>query len=327
MRRRQFFTALGGAAAWPLVAHGQQPVRRVAVLMAIRETDPEEQARLQALVQAMRQLGWTDGRDIRIHTRSAGGSAERSREIAAEFVSLAPDVIVTTGSVATAAMKRATTSIPVVFTVVNEPVAQGFVATLARPGGNITGFTLVDFSMVGKSVELLKTIAPALSRIALMFNPDTYPYYDDHLPTFQEELRRSVEVVRAAVRSPVEIDAAVETLAIQPGCGLVVLTDGGFTLTHRPAILAALERHPMPSIAALRPFASEGALMSYGPDTIDIFRRSAEYIDRILKGAKPAELPVQQPVKFELVINLKTARALDLNVSTDLLARADEVIE
>ena len=213
---------------------------------------------------ALQQLGWSDGHNLQIDLRSAGGSAERSREIAAEFVALAPDIIISSGSVATAAMKRATSTIPVVFVAVNEPVAQGFVASLARPGGNITGFTLIDFTVIGKSVELLKSMAPALTRIGLMFNPDTYPIYDDYLRSFQAELRRPVEVVRAAARSPVEIDIVIQTLAALPGSGLAVLPDGSFTLTNRMTINTALERHRVPSIALLRQFVSDGALMSYG---------------------------------------------------------------
>ena len=328
MRRREFITALGGAAAaWPLAARGQQPRRHIAVLMPIRDIDPEEQARVQALVRALQQLGWSDGHNVKIDLRSAGGSAKRSREIAAEFVALAPDVIISSGSVATAAIMRATSSIPVVFVAVNEPVAQGFVASLARPGSNVTGFTLIDFTVIGKSVELLKTMAPALTRIGLMFNPDTYPIYDGYLRAFQAELRRPVEVVRTVARSPVEIDIAIQTLAALPGSGLAVLPDGSFTLTNRTTINTALARHRVPSIAFLRQFVSDGALMSYGPDTIDIYRRAADYVDRILKGAKPADLPVQQPNKFDLLVNLKTAKALGLEVPPMLLARADEVIE
>ena len=272
---------LSGAATWPVAARAQQSMRRIAVLMPIRDTDPEEQARVQALVRALQQLGWTDGRNVRIDLRSAGGSAERSNEIAAEFIALAPDVIICSGSVATAAVKRATSSIPVVFAAVNEPVAQGFVASLARPGGNITGFTLIDFTVIGKSVELLKTIAPTLTRIGLMFNPDTYPTYESYLRIFQVEPQRPVEVVRAAARSPAEIDIVIQTLAALPSSGLAVMPDGGFTLTNRATINAALERHRLPSVVFYRQFVSDGALMFYGPDTIDIYRRVADYVDRI----------------------------------------------
>jgi putative tryptophan/tyrosine transport system substrate-binding protein len=327
MRRREFIAGLGGAAAWPLAAPAQQPIRHIAVLMPIRDTDPEEQARVQALVRRLQQLGWTDGRNLRIDLRSAGGNTERSREIAAEFVALAPDVIISSGSVATAEMKRATSSIPIVFVAVNEPVAQGFVTSLARPGGNITGFTLIDFSVIGKSVELLKAMVPTLTRVGLMFNPDTYPAYESYLRTFQAEPRRPTEVVSAAVRSPAEIDSIIQRLGAQRDSGLAVLADGGFNLTNRTTINAALERHRVPSIASYRQFASDGALMSYGADTIDLYSRAANYVDRILKGAKPADLPVQQPVKFELVVNRKTANGLGLEISPALLALADEVIE
>jgi putative ABC transport system substrate-binding protein len=328
LRRRSFITLLGGAAAaWPIAASAQQSLRRIAVVLASRETDSEDQARLRGLMQGLQLRGWMDGRNVRIDLRWAGGSMERTREIAAEFVALTPDVIVCAGSVATAAMKRATSSIPVVFALVNEPDTQGFVASLARPGGNITGFTNMDFTVIGKSLELLKSIVPALSRIGLMFNSDAYPLYENYLRIFQSEPRRPVEVVRASVRSTSEIEAAISALASSPGSGLAVLPDSGFTVANRAIIQAALDRHRMPSITPWRQFVSDGALMSYGPDSVDIFRRAADYVDRILKGAKPTELPVQQPVKFELVINLKTARALGLDVPVHLQQLADEVIE
>jgi putative ABC transport system substrate-binding protein len=327
MKRRDFITLIGGAAVTPLAARAQQPIRRVAILMVSRGTDPEDQARTRALLQTLQQLGWVDGRNVRIDVRWAGGSAERTREIAAEFTALTPDVILSTGSIATATFKQATASIPVVFTMVNEPVTQDFVKSLPQPGGNITGFTFIDFTVIGKSVELLKTIAPALTRVGFMFNPVVYPLYDSYLQAYQAQPNRPVEVVRATATSPAEIDAAIKRLAAQPNAGLAVLADGGFNLANRPTIRAAIERHHLPSISPWRNFVAEGSLMSYGPDTVDIFRRAAEYIDRILKGAKPAELPVQQPVKFELTINAKTAKTLGLDVPPTLLAIADEVIE
>jgi putative ABC transport system substrate-binding protein len=215
----------------------------------------------------------------------------------------------------------------VVFVLVNEPDSQGFVASLARPGGNITGFSNIDFSVLGKWVELLKTTVPAVRRIGLLFNPDNYPLYDKHLRTLQAEPRRPVEVVRAPVRSSAEIDTVIDALAAEPGSGLAVLPDGGFTVAHRAAIQAAVNRDRLPTITPWRQFVVEGALISYGPETTDIFRRSADYVDRILKGARPADLPVQQPVKFELVLNRKTAAALDVDIPPTLLAIADEVIE
>jgi putative ABC transport system substrate-binding protein len=300
--------------------------RRRAALLASDGSNPEDQARLNAMLRGLQELGWSDGRNIAFDIRWAEGSSQRARQIVAEVVALAPDVIVSSGSVATAVFQRATPSIPVVFALVNEPVAQGFVASLARPGGNITGFTNTDFSVLGKWVELLKTMSPTLARIGLLFNAPNYPIYDDHLHALQADPHRPVEV-RAAVGSASEIDAAVDALAARPGSGLVILPDGGFTVTHRVAIQIAVERNRLPSLAPWRRFAAEGALMSYGPDTTDIFRRAAEYVDRILKGAKPIDLPVQQPSKFELVINIKTAKALGLDVPDKLLALADEVIE
>jgi putative ABC transport system substrate-binding protein len=291
------------------------------------DTDAENQARLKALVRGLQQLGWTDGRNVRIDIRWIASGSRRTQEIIDEFAALVPDVAVVSGSVATAAIKRATSSIPVVFVLVSEPDTQGFVASLARPGGNITGFTSMDFSVIGKSVELLKTMVPALTQIGLLFNPDDYPLYDSYLRRFQAEPGRPVEVVRAAVRSPAEIDPVIDTIATRSGRGLVVLPDGGFTVTHRAAIQAAVDRHGLSSITPWRQFVAEGALMSYGPDSIDIYRRSADYVDRILKGARPAELPVQKPVKFDLVINRKTATRLGHDIPPMLLAIADEVIE
>jgi putative tryptophan/tyrosine transport system substrate-binding protein len=326
MRRREFITLIGGAATWAAVARAQSGMRRIAVLMATRESDVEGRARLQAFLQGFRQLGWTEGRNVTIDIRWTGGSIERTRDIVAELVALAPDVIVVNGSPGAAAMKRATSSIPVVFMMVNDPVAQGFIASMSRPGGNITGFTNIDFSVVGKSVGILKTISPTVARVGLMFNPDSYPYYDTYLRTFQNEAKPLVEMTRAAVRSLTDIDTVIESIAAQPGGGLAVAPDP-FTSANWAAIRAALERHRLPHTVTFRQFVSEGALMSYGPDSSDICRRSASYVDRILKGANPAELPAQAPDKFELAINLKTAKAFGIAVPPSVLATADEVIE
>lgn len=326
MKRRSFVMGVGAAAAWPLMARAQSATPRVAVLMATREADPEGQARLQPFLQELKRLGWIDGANLRLDIRWADGSPDRARELVREFVALAPDVIVTNGTTSALELKRATTSIPVVFVMVNEPVAQGLIASIARPGGNITGFTMVDFSLVGKCVEMLKAIAPETSRVGLMFNPKSYPYYDVYLKAFQAEAKSPVEMVRAAVGSPEDIDTAIAAMAAQPGGGIVIPPDP-FTVAHRSIIRAGLERHRLPHIFALRQFVTEGGLMSYGPDTADIFRRSVAYVDRILKGAKPGELPAQAPIKFELAINLKTAKALGLTTPPTLLAIADEVIE
>jgi putative ABC transport system substrate-binding protein len=244
----------------------------------------------------------------------------------AEIVALKPDVIVANGTPTVAALKRATSTIPVVFVGINEPVVQGFIASMARPGGNITGFTQVDFSIVGKSVEMLKAMAPALTRVGLMYNPETYGFYDTYLERFQAEARWSMELTRAAVRVPADIDVAVADIATRPGGGLAVLSDT-FNLINQATIRAALERYRLPHIVPWRQFVAGGGLMSYGPDVDDVFRRSADYVDRILKGANPAELPAQAPTKYELVINLKTAKALGLDVPASLIAIADEVIE
>jgi putative ABC transport system substrate-binding protein len=327
MRRRDFITLLGGAAlASPPAARAQDKVRQVAVVMATYETDPDGRARLQAFLEAFEKFGWTDRRNVRIHIRWAEGSLARTQEIAAEFVALAPDVIVANSTTAIAAMKKATTTIPTVFVLVNEPVTQGFIASMARPGGNITGFTMVDFSVLGKSIEMLQAMAPALTHAGLMFNPETYPYYDTYLRAFQTERRLPLEVSRAAVQSPADIEAAIAAIAEQPGGGVVVPPDP-FTVANRTVVHAALERYRLPHIITFRQFVREGALMSYGPDVVDILRRSADYVDRILKGANPGELPAQAPDKFELAINLKTAKAFGLAVPPTLIALADEVIE
>jgi putative ABC transport system substrate-binding protein len=300
-------------------------MRRIAVVMAPAESDPDGRTRYEGFLQELQKRGWVNGRNVRIDVHWTGGSAERMRQSVAEFVALKPDVIIANGSPTVAALKRATSSIPVVFVLINEPVLQGFIASMARPGGNITGFTQVDFSVVGKSVETLKTMAPALTPIGLMYNPDTYSFYDDYLRALQADARRVMEVTRAGVRSSADIDAAIAEIATLGG-GLAVLPDV-FNSGKQAAIGAALERHRLPHIVPWRQFVSRGGLMSYGPDLTDIFRRSADYVDRILKGANPAELPAQAPTKFELVINLKTAKALGLDVPATLLARADEVIE
>jgi putative ABC transport system substrate-binding protein len=326
MRRREFITLLGGAAAWPLAARAQQSMRRVAVIMVTPETDPVGQGRLKAFLQGFEKRGWIDGRNARFDIRWAGGSAERMREIVAEIVALKPDVIVANGTPTVAALKRATSTIPVVFVGINEPVVQGFIASMARPGGNITGFTQVDFSVVGKSVEMLKAIAPALTRVGLMYNPETYGFYDAYLERFQAEARWSMELTRAAVLVPEDIDGAVADVAARPGGGMAVLSDT-FNLINEVRIRAALEHYRLPHIVPWRQFVAGGGLMSYGPDGDDIFRRSADYVDRILKGANPAELPAQAPTRYELVINLKTAKALGLDVPPSLLAIADDVIE
>jgi putative ABC transport system substrate-binding protein len=329
LRRRDFIAFLGAAAAWPLPL-GAQPagrIRRIGVLMSNSADDPEGQTRSAALLQGLAELGWKEGGNLRIEWRWSGGDVERMRTYAAELVGLSPDLIVANSSPVLHALRKATQSIPIVFAVVNDPDGQGFIASRARPGGNITGFTFLEYSMVAKALEMLKQVAPGVARVAVMFNPRTYPYYDAHLPSFETDARKfSIEIVRAAVGSNAEIDETIARLAGQPGGGLLVPPDS-YTLVHRATILKAAARHRLPAIHSYRQSVREGGLISYGADTADIFRRSASYVDRILKGAKPGELPAQAPTKFDLAVNLKTAAALGLTVPANLLALADEVIE
>jgi ABC-type uncharacterized transport system substrate-binding protein len=327
--RRDFITLIGGAAAaWPLAARAQQTerVRRIGVLMGMAD-DQEGQARVTALKQGLQELGWTDGRTIQIETRFGGGDVGRIRAHAAELVALAPDVLVGQTTPVIRVLRQATSSIPIVAAAVNDPVEQGFVSSLAHPGGNITGFLFIDFQMVGKWLEMLKEAAPGVSRAVLMFNPDTVPYYYIYLHSFEAVPRSiAVEVVAAPVRDTAEIEGAIVKLGREPGSGLIVPPDA-FTLAHLPLLIRLAQQHRVPSVYYLRTSVAQGALMSYGPDVYDMFRRSASYVDRILKGAKPADLPIQQPTKFELAINLKTAKTLGLQIPDKLLALADEVIE
>src|SRR5262245_29936054 len=329
MRRREFIALLGSSAvAWPLAVRAQQGerVRRIGLLMG-QADDREGQARVTPLKEGLQELGWTDGRNIQIETRFGGGDVGRIRAHAAELVALAPDVLVGHTTPGTRALRQAISSIPIVMVAVADPVEQGFVSSLAHPGGNITGFTFIDFQMVGKWLEMLKEAAPGVSRAALMFNPDTSPYYYVYLRSFEAEPRSiAVEVTAAPVRDTAEVQEAVAKLGRDPGGGLIVAPDA-FTLVHHQLLIRLAQQHRLPAVYAYRPYVAEGALMSYGPDPYDLFRRSASYVDRILKGAKPVDLPVQQPTKFELAINLKTAKALGLQIPDKLLALADEVIE
>jgi putative ABC transport system substrate-binding protein len=280
-----------------------------------------------AFKQGLQELGWADGRNIQIETRFGGGDSDRMRAHAAELVALAPDVIVGQTTPVIRALRQATSSIPIVMATVNDPVEQGFVSSLAHPGGNITGFTFIDFQMVGKWLQMLKEAAPSVARAALMFNPDTSPYYYLYLRSFEAEPRSiAVEVTAAPVRGTAEVEEAIAKLGREPGAGLIIPPDA-FTIVHRPLFIRLAQQHRLPAVYAYRAYVAQGALMSYGPDPYDLFRRSASYVDRILKGAKPADLPIQQPTKFELAINLKTAKALGLQIPDKLIALADEVIE
>jgi putative tryptophan/tyrosine transport system substrate-binding protein len=325
MLRREFITLLSGATvAWPLAARAQPAIKvwRIGLLMTIAESEPEAQARLASLREGLRALGWTEGHNIRIDYRFAAGDPERARSSAAELVSLGPDVILANGTAILSALRQATQSIPIVFVLVPDPVGDGFVASLARPGGNLTGITNFEFPMGGKWVEFLKEMAPHLSHVALIFNPETAPYARH----FLQSVAVGAEATLLPVRNDSDIERALETVAGQSKSGLIIVPDL-FTSGHRELIVALAARHRLPAIYPFRFFVAHGGLLSYGVDTLDLFRRSASFIDRILKGDKPSDLPVQAPTKFELVINLKTAKALGLEVPPTLLARADEVIE
>jgi putative tryptophan/tyrosine transport system substrate-binding protein len=330
VKRREFISLLGGAAGWPLAARAQQPerMRRIGFIQVVAENDPEAQARITAFQQGLAALDWVEGRNIRIIYRfAAAGDAARIQTHVAELVSSAPDLIVAGGTPVIAALKQATSTIPIVFAIVNDPVGQGFITSLARPGGNITGFTFIEFEMVGKWLELLKEMAPAVRRAALIFNPETGPFYPVFLRQFGAvPASIGTELAAAPVHSRADLEATIATLTRESDGGLIVAADA-FNAAHRPLIMQLVERHRLPSIYYLRQAVVEGGLMSYGPDLADIVRRSASYVDRILRGANPADLPVQQPTKFELAINLKTAKALGLTVPPTLIARADEVIE
>jgi putative ABC transport system substrate-binding protein len=330
MKRRAFITLLGGAATlWPIAASAQQPgkVGRIGALMGIAESDPEARPRAMAFEHGLQELGWTAARNVRIDYRWAGDDPERMRAHATELVALAPDVILATSTPVMTVLHSATRTIPIVFVQVIDPVARGLVANLTRPGGNITGFVSFEFSMGGKWLETLKQIAPRVNRVAMIFNPGTAPFGESFVrvveaaaPTF------GVQPVAVPVRDPAELDRVIAAFAAKPNGGMIILPDVS-NASHRDTIVALAARHRLPAVYPYRYFAVSGGLISDGVDTTDLFRRSASYIDRILKGAKPGELPVQAPTKFELVINLNTAKALGLDVPPGLSARADEVIE
>jgi ABC-type uncharacterized transport system substrate-binding protein len=328
MRRREFITLVGGAAVWPLVARAQQPerMRRVGVLMALASDDPEGQARLVAFVQGLQELGWTDGRNVRIDTRWAAGDADRFRRYAAELIALAPDVILASGGTGVGTLLQATRTVPIVFTQTNDPVGASYVDSLARPGGNATGFANMEYGMSGKWLELLKEIAPRMARAAVLRDA-TIPQGIGQFGAIQAVAPSlGVEVRPIDVRDAPEIERAITAFARSANGGLIV-TGSALTAFHRDLIITLAARHKLPAVYWERFFVTGGGLISYGPDSIDPHRRAAGYVDRILKGEKPADLPVQSPTKYQLVINLKTAKALGLPVPPSLLARADEVIE
>ena len=332
MRRREFLALLGGIAiaARPGMGRAQHPgrTRRIAILLGVAESDPEALSRVGALRQELERLGWVDGRNIRIEQRWTGGDAERLRAYTAELVASAPDVIVANPTPSVAALKQATRTIPIVFALVSDPISSGLVESWAQPGGNITGFTNFESSMAGKWLEALKQMAPRVRQIALVFNPETAAGGGTIFlhPTQEAAAPLGLTVKPAPVRSAAEIAELADPSASGGTTGLLVVPDI-FTTNHRDEIIALAERQRLPALYPFRFFAASGGLMSYGIDTLDVFRRAASYVDRILKGAKIGELPVEGPAKFELAINMRTANSLGLTVPPSLLALADEVIE
>jgi putative tryptophan/tyrosine transport system substrate-binding protein len=331
MKRREFISFVGSAAvAWPLAARAQEPgrVRRVGVLFAFFNNDPESQVRIAAFQQELENLGWREGQNIQVEYRWASGDAERFRAFAAELVAARPDVLVALASPSAEALARATHTIPIIFAAVSDPVGSGLAASLSAPGGNATGFTNFDISMGAKWVEFLKELSPRLARVGLLFNPATAPRRGTTYLHSVESAARSfgINSMHATVSSAAEIEDAVAAISRRPDSGLIVMPDV-FMTNHRDLITALATRHALPAIYPFRYFAEGGGLISYGIDVSDIFRRAAGYVDKVLRGAMPSSLPVQHPDKFELVINLKTARTLGLDVPRILLARANEVIE
>jgi len=327
MRRRDFITLLGSAAAvWPVATRAQQSerMRRIGVLMNISADDPEAQSRMTAFVQGLQQSGWTDGRNIRIDTRWAAGDADRYHRYAEELLALAPDVILASATPSVQALQQATRTVPIVFANVGDPVGMGLVESVARPGGNTTGFSAFDLGFGAKWLELLKEIAPRLTRVAVLrdltIGPAQLSAIQAVAPSF------GVELSPVGVRDADEIERTIAAFARSSNAGMIV-TASTSALIHRRLIVMLAARHRLPAVYSYRYFATTGGLMSYGVNPIDMYRRAASYVDRILRGEKPADLPVQAPTKYELVINLKTAKALDLEVPDRLLARADEVIE
>jgi ABC-type uncharacterized transport system substrate-binding protein len=328
LKRRQFITLLGGATAWPLGARAQQRerMRLIGVLTNLTEHDPEERRRVAAFTQALLKLGWQDGRNVQIDYRRTDGDAERTRRYAAELVALAPDAIVAVGAATTAALQQATRTVPVVFVLLPDPVGAGVVESLSRPGGNATGFTTYEYGISGKWLELLKEIAPRVTQAAVLRDAATSSGPAQFAAIQAVAPSLGIEVNPIGVRDAGEIERSISTFARLPMRGLIV-TGSALTAVHHDLIVTLAARHKLPAVYFQRFFVTAGGLISYGGNYADQFRRAAEYVDRILKGEKPADLPVQAPTKYELAINLKTAKALGLDISPTLLARADEVIE
>ena len=330
MKRRTFIAGLGSTAAWSVVARAQQGerMRRVGVLIEYDGNDAVSKTFLSGFTQALQELGWADGRNLRMHVRWAAGNVDAMRTFAKELLDLQPDVILSQSTPVTAALQHETRTVPIVFVGVNDPIGAGFVSSLARPGGNLTGFIFIEAALAGKLLELLTEIAPSVRRAAIMYNPDTAAGHGSYfLPSFDAAAQSlKVEPIAAPVHSDAEIEAFMRSFGREPGGGLVGMPDG-FMLIHRSLVILMAARQGIPTIYPHSASAMEGGLISYGLDLVDIFRRAAPYVDRILRGEKPAELPVQLPVKFAMVLNAKTAKVLGLTVPQSILLRADEVIE
>jgi len=331
MRRREFITLIGGAAAaWPSAARAQQPdrLRRIGVLASLAGDDPEMMARLAGFRQGLEKRGWSEGRNVSIDTRFApDGSADRLQVLAKELIALQPDVILAQSTPVVAALQRETRTIPIVFVNIADPIGSGFVANLPRPGGNITGVMLYEASVTGKWLAMLKEIAPRLERAAFVTNPKTAPFYNYYLRAAESlSPPLGIKVVPSLVKSIADIERTIEAFARAPNGGLLLPPDTG-TNVHRDLIIALAARYSLPAVYSSRLFVAAGGLMSYGVNSVDPFRQTAAYVDRILRGDKPADLPVQAATKFETIINLKTAKALGLTVPPGLLVAADEVIE
>ena len=328
MRRRDFIALAAGTAAWPLVARAQQPerLRRIGVLMPLGADDPVSQIRLAAFLQGLEELHWIDGRNVQIDYRPGGGDAERMRRDSEELIALAPDVILANGTTAVGPLLQATRTVPIVFVQVSDPVGAGYVASLARPGGNATGFTVFEYGMSGKWVELLKQTAPGVARAVVLRDPAQPTGIAQLAAMHSVAPSLGVELSPVGVRDPDEIALGIAAF-VRGGNGGLIVTTGTQAIRHRDLIIALAARHRLPAVYPYRFFVMGGGLMCYGPDPTDSYRRAAGYVDRIFKGARPADLAVQQPTKFDLIINLKTAKTLGLEITPTLLARADEVIE
>lgn len=323
---------LGGCALTLLSATGtlaQQggQMRRIGVLMGYSETDPEAQARIAAFKKRLAALGWNEGRNLRIDSRWTAGDVQRATALAKELIALQPELVMCSTTPTTAALQRLTQTIPVIFTVVSDPVGSGFVKSLARPGGNITGFINIESSLIDKQLQMLKELAPRVNRVAIMYNPDTAPYAEYYLSSLKTAAATlGVQVIPSTVWSEADIDSAVSKLAATAGGGLLVMTDS-YMVVHRKRVIALAATHRIPAVYFSGYWAVDGGLISYGIEVTDLFDRAAGYVDRILRGAKPADLPVEQPARFELMVNIKTAKSLGLTIPQTILVRADRVIE